>query len=79
METIKPEYMEKARQWFIDNCYACLAEVESGEVTVNDPKAYRIYQLHRIERHKAGAYDHCFTFLQKAYYLQTGESVALLP
>jgi len=31
------------------------------------------------EEYLAGTYDHTFTILQMAYYLQTGNNVALLP
>lgn len=78
LEEIKPESIEKARQWFIDNGHGCIKEAESGEVFVNDLSTYREKCLENIEAHKNGKFDHTFTFQQKAYFFQTGHSVALL-
>ena len=77
--TIKPEYMEKARQWFIDNAHACIQEAESGDVYVNDLESYRASKLKDVEDYKNGVHDHTLAFRQRAFYLQTGESVAILP
>ena len=67
------------RQWFADNAMACIAEVESGAVKVNDPEKYFAWRKESAANSLAGKNDHTFTFMQRAHYLQTGECVALLP
>ena len=75
-----------ARKWFADNALACAAAARSrsdvlqdGEFYVNDLEQYRASKALHARECLAGEYDHTFTHLQKAYYLQTGISVALLP
>ena len=79
MKDIKPEYMEQARDWFIKNCLLCIKEAATGEVFVNDLNEYIKWRKQQIEAYERGENDHTFTFLQRAYFIQTGESVALLP
>ena len=73
------ESMEKARQFYINNCEMAIKQAESGEVYVNDLPSYVAWQNERITRLKDGTEPMSLTFLQRAYYEQTGESVALLP
>ena len=73
------ESILKARQWYVDNARGCIEEVQNGSVKVNDPEAYIKWREKQIEDALAGRYDHTLAFLQRAYYIQTGECVALLP
>ena len=67
------------RQHFHDIDMACIAEAESGAVYVNDLDEYRAWCLQRAADALAGKIDHTFTFQQRAYWIETGECVALLP
>lgn len=71
--------MQRTRQHFADNAQACIHEVVTGEVTVNDPQSYFEWRCEQAVDAMAGKIDHTLTFLQRAYYLQTGEMIALLP
>ena len=72
------ESILKARKIFSDNCLACIEDVKSGksQIYCNKEEFYK-----REERNSkdylAGINDNTFTFLQRVYYIQTGESVAL--
>lgn len=79
MTKLTQESILAARQWFADNAAACIAEVKSGEVRVNNPEKYFADQEQRAIDSLAGKYDHSLTFLQRAHYIQTGECPALLP
>ena len=71
-----------ARQWCADNCHACIDEVLNGDVILPShtaPLDYFAWQKSQSMKSLAGEYDHTLGFMQKAHYLQTGESVALLP
>ena len=76
---ITPETIQKTRQWWADNALACIAEVKSGEVKVNNPEKYFAWRMEQHADALAGKYDHSFAFQQRAYFIQTGECVALLP
>jgi len=76
---ITQESILKAREWFADNYDACIEEAASGAVFVNDLPSYIIWREKQKAEVLAGKHDHTFTFMQKAHYIQTGESVALLP
>lgn len=76
---LKPESIQAARQWFADNALACIAEVKSGAVRVNDPDAYFAQCMRRHDDALAGKNDHTFALLQRAHYIQFGECPALLP
>jgi hypothetical protein len=71
--------MQKAREQFAANSEACIAEVKSGDVKVNDPESYFVWMQQLAADALAGRSDHTLTFLQRAYFIQTGECVALLP
>ena len=77
--TLTTETIQSTRQWFADNAQACIDEAVSGDVKVNDLIGYIERQEQRIDECLSGVWDQTFTFLQRAYYIQTGESVALLP
>lgn len=77
--TLTPETILATRQWFADNAQACIDKVVSGDMKVNDLIGYIERQEQLIDECLSGVWDHAFTFLQRAYFIQTGESVALLP
>lgn len=70
--------MQETRQFFADNKDACIAEVLSGAVKVNNNESYFKWMLEMKAEALCGGQDHIFTFLQRAYYIQTGECIALL-
>jgi hypothetical protein len=73
------ESIRRTRKWYADNAMACIAEAESGHVRVNDMDEYRDRFERSAERSLAGLEDGTLSFLQLAYFIQTGESVPLLP
>lgn len=76
MTRITPETMQLTREHFASLHTACATECAQD---ANDPVAYAA-RCHRLAAQAlAGDFDHSFTFLQRAHYLQTGECVALLP
>lgn len=76
---ITEESLDKARQQFIDSCQSQINAAQSGEMKVNDIDKFIDRQIESMLDYESGRYDHGFTMLQRAYYIQTGESVALLP
>lgn len=72
------EAVLKARRWFYMNHLNCVKGAISGEYKVNDLPSY-------VQWQKKSAIDvitgksNSLTLLQKAWYIQTGECVALLP
>lgn len=73
------ESIQKTRKWFSENAIACIEEVKSGEFKVNDPESYFKWETEKAKEYMEGCHDHTLSFLQRAYFIQTGESVALLP
>lgn len=73
------ESIEKTRKWFSNNAIACIEEVKSGKVYVNDKECYFNWRNKEAKEYMEGKHDHTVTFLQRAYFIQTGESIALLP
>lgn len=73
------ESIKAACQFYADNAAAQSRDAESGELIVNDLAKFRIAMEDRIDRHKSGLVEPSVAFLQHAYYIQTGKSVALLP
>lgn len=71
------ETIQTTRQWFADNAQACIDEAVSGAIKVNNLVGYIADQQVKIDEYLSGVWDHTFTFLQRAHYIQTGESVAL--
>jgi hypothetical protein len=72
------ESIQKTRKWFSDNAIACIEEVENGKVRVNDCEKYFEMRNKQAKEYLEGKHEITFTFLQRAYFIQTGESVALL-
>lgn len=79
MTKLNKESVDATRQWFHDNALACIAEMDSGEVRVNNPEAYRAQRTQDAQDFLAGKWDHTLTFQQRATWIQTGECHALLP
>lgn len=75
---LSEETIQKTQKWFADNAIACIEEVKSGKVFVNDPESYFKWRNEEAKEYIEGNFDITLTFLQRAYYIQTGESVALL-
>jgi hypothetical protein len=73
------ESIQKTRKWFSDNAIACIEEVKSGKVRVNDEEFYFNWRNKEAKEFMEGKHDFTVTFLQRAYFIQTGESVGLLP
>lgn len=70
------------RQWFIDNQQACIDGALDGTLGLASHVDVALYvaDCKAKQRHYLlGGIDHTFTFMQRAYYIQSGESVALLP
>lgn len=70
------------RQHFADIMQGCIDEVLRGDVTLAshvDPKDYFDDCDKRANMYLSGEIDHNFTFLQRAYWIQTGDCVVMLP
>jgi hypothetical protein len=76
--TLTPETIQATRQWYADNAQACIDEAESGAVRVNDLPGYIAWRKESAADALAGKYDHSLSFLQRAYFIQTGQSVPIL-
>ncbi|MOA24406.1 hypothetical protein D3C78_1450810 [compost metagenome] len=79
MQKLTNESILNARQWFIENLQACIREAQAGTFHVNDLPAYVANCQKRIKEFEEGRNDHTFSLRQTAYYIQTGESLPLLP
>ena len=66
------------RKYYADNAQKCIDNAISGEDRVNDLDRYITWRNKQIADGLAGLNDHTFTFVQMAYYIQSGESVPLL-
>ena len=76
---ITEETIKITRNHFIDINQRIIDDVVSGVTKVNDRERY-LQQLRDQKVYYAAGYsDHTLTFMQRAYYLQEGESIALLP
>lgn len=74
---LTPETILATRKHFYDICMGCIKEAKSGEVFVNNLEKYISSQLEKSERYMTGGGDRTFTFLQRAYWIQTGEMLPL--
>lgn len=73
------ESIQKTRKWFSDNAMACIEEAKNGKFYVNNLEDYTKWEEKSAKEYMEGKHDHVLAFLQRAYFIQTGESVALLP
>lgn len=70
--------IQRTREHFAAICRDCVQEAEEGKVHVTDLAHYVRWQRDSEAEFLAGRWDHTFTFLQRAHWLQTGECVPLL-
>lgn len=77
-ELLTEETIQKTRQWFSNNAIACIEEAKSGKVYVNDLDYYTKLNEKKAKEYLEGNHQITFTFLQRAYFIQTGESVPML-
>lgn len=73
------ETLLKTDQHFADIYQGCIDEVLSGVVKVNDQEKYFAENKRRKEESLKGNKRTIFTYLQRAYWIQTGDMIALLP
>lgn len=84
MKTIKFNKVElteetilKTREHFYDICMNCIEEAKSGRYEVNDLDRYIKTKEDSAKDYINGNCDYILSFIQRAYYLQTGESIPL--
>lgn len=76
--TLTDETIDKTWQWFADHQRACAVAATLGEFRVNDLCGYVrecLDEAARYDRHEGRI---SLTFVQRAYFIQSGESVPLL-
>lgn len=73
------ETIDATWAWFADHERACIDAATNGEFRVNNLEKYIRDCKANIERYEAHEGRMSMTFLQRAYFIQTGESVPLLP
>lgn len=79
--TLSKETILKTREQAIQICIDCVEEVLSGEVYLNPEYGILRYtneqqcEMFEIE---LGNHDHYLSFIQKAYYIQSGKSIPIL-
>ena len=79
-EELTEESILKTRKFFSDNCLACIEDVKSGKSKIYcDKEDYYEREERNSKDYLNGVNDYTFTFLQRAYYIQTGKCVALFP
>lgn len=71
------ETIQATRQWFADNAQQNIDDVLDGTVMPSWPSRYVAHQEHRICEAYAGELDNTLGFLQRAYFIQTGEYVQI--
>jgi len=78
-EQLTPETIEKTKEHFVDIYKKCIAQAKTGEMKVNDLESYIVWQEKNIAAIFEPKDSYSFTFVQRAYWLQTGQMIALLP
>ena len=79
--TLTTETINAAWQWFADNQRECARAAQAGEFRVNDLARYVAdceQQAARYDAHDTGGRPLSLTFIQRAYFIQSGESVPML-
>ncbi|MEM7557211.1 MAG: hypothetical protein AAF378_24605 [Cyanobacteria bacterium P01_A01_bin.84] len=66
-------------KYFADLNDQCIKEAKDGTTYVNDLKEYIAWCEDKKQKSLSGNSRNNFTYLQQAYYLQTGECIAFLP
>jgi hypothetical protein len=75
---ITTETIKQTRNHFAKISENCIQGAINKEFHVNDLDRYIIWKTNSKKDYLSGKSDHTFTFLQYAYFLQTGESIPLL-
>ena len=75
---LTPETILKTREHFAEIDRRCIEGALSGAFHVNDVASYVRWQEEMRDNMLAGKSDHTLTFLQRALWIQTGQSVPLL-
>ena len=75
---ITSETTAKAREHFARIYRACINDALNGNVKVQDVASYVNWQAQCEKDMLQGINDHTKTFLQMAFYIQTGECVGIL-
>jgi len=78
-EIIPSEVIVKCKKHFINLNKQCIADAISGKTKVNDLASYIKWQNESTARLQEKETNFSLTFLQHAYFIMTGKSVALLP
>jgi hypothetical protein len=78
-ETLSAESLSTAREWYAVHHETCAAEALQGAFAVSDLPSYLASCASMASECREGVYDYTFALRQRAYYLQTGKSVAFLP
>jgi len=73
---LKLEDILKTRIYFYELCLDCIKEAQENQ-SVNNIQEYTEYEMNEARKYLEGKHDNTFTFLQRAYFLKTGESVPL--
>jgi hypothetical protein len=76
---LTPESISAARQWYADHWRALQRDAESGSKRVNDLASYRAWCERAAEQALDTEARPSFAMLQRAHFIQTGDSVGLLP
>lgn len=69
----------KTDEHFAEICQGCIDEVLRGDVKVNDVDTYVIANSLLKEDYLKGRNRNNLTYMQRAYWIQTGECIGLLP
>lgn len=72
------ESIQKTRLHFVNIAIDCINGAKSSNFHVNDLDSYIKSRENDIEKYLHGENDGTFTFIQYAYFIQTGEMIALL-
>lgn len=75
---ITPESIAKTKQYYIDSFRKRIDDIESGAKQVNDPDSVIQFCLDAINEYNKDKPVYSVGFTQRAYYIQTGMSLALL-
>ena len=76
---ITAETVAAARQWYAEHFDTLAAEAPTFLASHYPLEQYRADMTDKKRAALAGEYDRSLAFMQRAYFIQTGESVALLP
>lgn len=77
---LTPATLAATREWFAGWSRELIADIEAGRRKVNNPESYITFHRKAIQDVMDESNPRLsYTFLQRAYWIQTGEDVALLP